>query len=34
VQTVRRVAIDGTSAVLAHPFVPYILILAALLQSL
>jgi hypothetical protein len=34
VQTVRRVAVDGAMAVVAHPFMPYILVLLALLRRL
>jgi hypothetical protein len=33
-QVVKRLALDGATAVIAHPFVPYILVLAVLLKSL
>ena len=33
-QVVKRLATDGIAAVAAHPFVPYILLLAILLRSL
>jgi hypothetical protein len=33
-QVVKRLALDGFTVVITHPFVPYILILAVLLKSL
>jgi hypothetical protein len=32
--TVRRLAVDRTMAVVAHPFMPYLLVLLALLRRL
>jgi hypothetical protein len=33
-EAVKKVALDGVMSVVAHPFVPYMLILMALLKSL
>lgn len=33
-EAVKKFAVDGVMGVIGHPFVPYLLVLAALLRSL